>query len=314
MRTCKYDGEDVFSFREQAKHATGATERKERKEVSLHTDHPITIHTYTSGEQGLFVNAYLIETANGVVAVDGTLTCSDSQAFRRLFEALEKPLLAVLVTHAHPDHVAGITELVQGQDVPIIAPAAVKRLMEQTEQAKHAQWGPVYQDEWIRTWTYPNHLVEDREAVLFDGVTYQVYDLGPGGDCDANALWIAEAGSKVAFVGDLIFNGMHSYVADDHVLGWLANLERARTFLQGVETIYLGHGKSGSLDLLKKQRDYLLAYCSTVKELAQGEAKLTEAGKQALVTRMQQYAPDAPLTFMIALGADAVAAELAGRK
>jgi glyoxylase-like metal-dependent hydrolase (beta-lactamase superfamily II) len=282
--------------------------------MSLHTDQPITIHTYTSGEQGLFVNAYLIETANGVVAVDGTLTRSDSQAFRRLFETLEKPLLAVLVTHAHPDHVAGITELVQGQDVPIVATASIKRLMEQTEQAKHAQWGPVYQDEWIRTWTYPNRLVTDREVIPFDGVTYRVYDLGPGGDCGANALWVAEADSKAAFVGDLIFNGMHSYVADDHVLGWLANLERARAFLQGVETIYLGHGNPGSLDLLTKQRDYLLAYCAAVKELTQGEAKLTEAGKQALVTRMQQYTPEAPLTFMIALGADAVAAELARSK
>ena len=282
--------------------------------MSLHTHQSITIHTYTSGELGLFVNAYLIETPNGVVAVDGTLTRSDSQAFRNLFEAIRKPLLAVLVTHAHPDHVAGITELIQGQDVPIVASAAIKQLMERTEQAKHAQWGPVYQGEWIRTWTYPNHLVEDREAITFDGVTYRVYDLGPGGDCDANALWVVETGSKAAFVGDLIFNGMHSYVADDHILGWLANLERARTFLQGVETIYIGHGKPGSLDLLDKQRDYLLAYCAAVKELAQGEAELTEAGKQTLVTRMQQHAPEASLTFMIALGADAVAAELAGRK
>ncbi len=282
--------------------------------MSFHTDQPITIHTYTSGEQGLFVNAYLIETPDGVVAVDGTLTRSDSRAFRSLYETLEKPLLAVLVTHAHPDHVAGITELVQGKDVPIVALASVKRLMEQTEQAKHAQWGPVYQDEWIRTWTYPNRLLKDRETITFDGITYRAYDLGPGGDCDANAIWIAETDPKVAFVGDLIFHGMHSYVADDHLLGWLANLERARIFLQDVETIYLGHGEHGSLELLDAQRDYLLTYCAAVKELAQGEAKLTEAAKQALVTRMQQYAPEAPLTFMIALGADAVAAELARRK
>jgi glyoxylase-like metal-dependent hydrolase (beta-lactamase superfamily II) len=279
--------------------------------MSFHTPQSITIHTYTSGEQGLFVNAYFIETTNGVVAVDGTLTRSDSQAFRRLFETLEKPLLAVLVTHAHPDHVAGITELVQGKDVPIVALASVKRLMEQTEQAKHAQWGPVYQEEWIRTWTYPDRLVEDGEALTFDGITYRVYDLGPGGDCDANAMWVVEADRNVAFVGDLIFHEMHSYVADAHLLSWLANLERARILLQDVETIYLGHGKPGSLDLLNAQRDYLLTYCAAVKELAQGEAKLTETARQALVTRMQEYAPDAPLTFMIALGADAVAAELA---
>ncbi len=282
--------------------------------MSSHANQPIAIHTHTSGEQGLFANAYLIETANGVVAVDGTLTRSESRAFRRLCETLDKPLLAVLVTHAHPDHVAGITELVQGKDVPIVALASIKLLMEQTEQAKHAQWGPVYQEEWIRTWTYPNRLLKDRETITFDGLTYRVYDLGPGGDCDANAIWVVEAEPSVAFVGDLIFHGMHSYVADDHLLDWLINLERARIFLRGVETIYLGHGKPGSLALLDAQRDYLLTYCVAVKELARGEEKLTETAKADLVTRMQQYAPGAPLTFMISLGADAVAASLAGRK
>ncbi|GHO70290.1 hypothetical protein KSC_091820 [Ktedonobacter sp. SOSP1-52] len=49
-------------------------------------------------------------------------------------------------------------------------------------------------------------------------ITYQVYDLGPSGDCDANALWVVETEPGVAFVGDLVFNGMHSYVADDHLI------------------------------------------------------------------------------------------------
>jgi hypothetical protein len=52
--------------------------------------------------------------------------------------------------------------------------------------------------------------------------------LGPGGDCDANGIWIIESTPHVAFVGDLVFNGTHMYTADDHVLAWLANLEIAR--------------------------------------------------------------------------------------
>ena len=281
--------------------------------MTITTTQAITIHTHASGELGIFANAYALETANGVVAIDATLTKSESRAFRAEIATLGKPLLAVLVTHAHPDHIAGITELVHGSDVPVVALASVKALMEQTEAAKHAQWGPVYQQEWIQTWTYPTQLVEDRETVVFDGVTYRVYDLGPGGDCDANAIWVVETEPKVAFVGDLVFNGIHSYVADDHILGWLANLERARVLLQDIETIYLGHGKPGSLDLLNTQREYLLAYCAAVKEFVQGAPALTEAGKQALIARMEQYLPAAPLTFLIGLGADAVAAELAGR-
>ncbi|GHO58027.1 hypothetical protein [Ktedonobacter robiniae] len=56
------------------------------------------------------------------------------------------------------------------------------------------------------------------EGLLVYFITYQVYDLGPGGDCGANALWVVETEPGVAFVGDLVFNGTHSYVADDPLI------------------------------------------------------------------------------------------------
>jgi glyoxylase-like metal-dependent hydrolase (beta-lactamase superfamily II) len=49
------------------------------------------------------VNAYLVETDNGVVAVDSLLTVTESRAMRAAPERLGKPLLAVLLTHSHPD-------------------------------------------------------------------------------------------------------------------------------------------------------------------------------------------------------------------
>jgi glyoxylase-like metal-dependent hydrolase (beta-lactamase superfamily II) len=72
------------------------------------------VHTYRSGESGLFVNSYLVQGAEGVVAIDTPLLLSDGRAFRARFEALGKPLLGVLVTHPHPDHYNTITELLSG--------------------------------------------------------------------------------------------------------------------------------------------------------------------------------------------------------
>ena len=76
------------------------------------------IHTHMSGEKGIFVNGYLIETADGVVAIDSALTVSESKA-----NSINKPLLAILLTHPHPDHVAGVTYLLTSSsaDVPIIS-------------------------------------------------------------------------------------------------------------------------------------------------------------------------------------------------
>src|SRR4051794_30496543 len=104
----------------------------------------VTIHTHACGEGGIFVNAYLVETSNGVVAVDATLSESESRGLRAELEALGKPLLAVLVTHPHPDHVAGITNLVAGDSPRIIATEPVLELMRRLEEPKRKQWTPVY--------------------------------------------------------------------------------------------------------------------------------------------------------------------------
>ena len=161
--------------------------------------------------------------------------------------------------------------------------------------------------------------MRDGEALTFDGITYRVHDLGPGGDSAVNALWVMEGGAtgdgtpqSVAFVGDLVFNGTHAYMAGGYILAWLANLERFRPLLAQVTTLYPGHGEPGTVVLVDAQRDYLLSYCAAVRDISGGAASLTEHGKQQLVARMEQVRPGAPLAFMIALSADAVAAELAG--
>src|SRR4051812_40275377 len=52
------------------------------------------VHVYQSAESGIFANAYLVETAHGIVAIDTTLTNSDSNALLAKLAALHKPLLA----------------------------------------------------------------------------------------------------------------------------------------------------------------------------------------------------------------------------
>ena len=71
-----------------------------------------TIHRFPEKQEGAFVNAYLVETSTGVVAVDGLLTVSASKAMRDGLERIGKPLRAVLVTQAHPDHYAGLAQIV----------------------------------------------------------------------------------------------------------------------------------------------------------------------------------------------------------
>ena len=84
-----------------------------------------TIHRFPVEHEGAFVNAYVVETASGVVAVDGLLQVSAGKEMRAAIERLGKPLLAALLTHSHPDHYAALGEVVAGDDVPIYAPQGV---------------------------------------------------------------------------------------------------------------------------------------------------------------------------------------------
>jgi len=275
----------------------------------------VTIHTHACGEGGIFVNAYLVESPRGLVAIDATLSESESKAFRQEVEATGKPLLAVLVTHPHPDHVAGITNLV-GRDAPkIIATQPVLDLMRQLEEPKREQWTPVFGAEWVQRWTYPNVVVKSGDKLTFDGVTYAVLDIGAGGDSDANAVWFIESPKRTAFLGDLTFNGTHSYVADGHLLGWLANLALLDRLCAGMEVVFPGHGAAGApRTLMSAQRDYLLTLAAHVKELAAGAPQLSDEGKKELERRMVAYLPDAGLTFLIGMNADPIARELNGIK
>jgi glyoxylase-like metal-dependent hydrolase (beta-lactamase superfamily II) len=269
------------------------------------------VHVYQSGERGIFANAYLVETEKGVIAIDATLSNSDSKALRALLDGLHKPLLAVLLTHGHPDHYNGVTNLVRNAHVPVVATEGVAKVIHRDDAAKQAQWQPVFKEEWPMARTFPNTVAVDGGILQFDGVSFTVRDLGPG-ESDADSIWIVTAPSiKLAFVGDVVLEGVHAYLSDGHSQRWLHNIDRVRDLVSGARRLYPGHGESGGLELLDHQRDYLGMYRSTVASLANGATKLTDSQKNDLQARMLEYRQTERLQFLIKLGADPIAAELA---
>ena len=280
-------------------------------QVQEQTEITTRVHRYASGESGIRANAYLIETSAGVVAVDATLTVSDANNLRGLLDSLKRPLLAVLITHGHPDHYNGVTELVAGAELPIIATAGVDHVIRDWDAKKEEQWKPVFGDEWPTKRTFPNRIAQNGESFVFGDLIFTVHDLGPG-ESHHDSYWIADDGhNRLAFVGDLAFNGEHSYVSDGHTTRWLKHLENTREALEGVARIYPGHGPAGGEELFDRQRDYLERYREVVRSLANCRSTLTEADKKVLTARMVDYLPEGKINFLISAGADAVAAELA---
>ena len=267
------------------------------------------VHAYRSGESGLFVNSYLVEGAEGVVAIDSPLLLSDGRAFRARLEALRKPLLGVLVTHPHPDHYNTITELLAGEEVPIIAHRDVDREIRAKDDAKRAQWRPLFGDEWPASATFPNRTVADEESVALGDLRFTAWDFGPC-ESESETVWLLGDG-EVAFVGDLAFNGTHAYLADGHTDEWLDAIDRAEESLAGVRMLYVGHGAPAAPTVLADQRRYLLMAREAIGRAARRRGELSEDEANRVASVMDRYAPSAPLSWLVGAGAPAVAAELA---
>ena len=268
-----------------------------------------TVHTYRSGETGLFVNSYLVEGDEGVVAIDAPLLLSDGHAYRARLEALKKPLLGVLVTHPHPDHYNTITELLAGDDAPVIAHRDVDAEIRAKDDVKRAQWSPMFGDEWPASATFPNRTVADEESVELGDLRFTAWDFGPC-ESESETVWLLGDG-ETAFIGDLAFNGTHSYLADGHTDAWLQAIDRAEEALAGVGTLYVGHGASTEPAVLAEQRRYLLTVREAIGRVGDGRAELSVDEANRVVSLMERYAPSAPLSWLVGAGASAVAAELA---
>jgi glyoxylase-like metal-dependent hydrolase (beta-lactamase superfamily II) len=267
---------------------------------------PPVVHRFPVAQEGAFVNAYLVETPAGVVAVDSLLTVSESRAMRQALERLEKPLKAVLLTHSHPDHYAGLAQLVAGDDVPIIAPQGVIDMIARDDAAKDAIVGPMFGEEWPSRRIFPNTPIRDGESVIFDDVQFTVIDLGPS-ESPHDSPWILGADAQVVFLGDQIYDHKQCYLADGFHREWLANIATLRERFRDDATFYVGHGGPVGGEMWDWQRGYIETFLAAV-----GEADWAhpEQAKAAVVARIKDYEPSDELQILMKLSIEPVARQL----
>jgi glyoxylase-like metal-dependent hydrolase (beta-lactamase superfamily II) len=271
------------------------------------------IEQVASPAEGILANAYLVETPDGVVAIDATLRVSDARVVRARIAALGKPLLGVLLTHGHPDHYNGVAIVTAAPDVPVIATREVDAVIRADDKGKEAQWRPMFGDEWPSSRRFPTRTIGDGETARLGGLDFRVHALGPA-ESHADSYWTIDGVPGVAFVGDLVFSGTQSFLTDAHTAAWLRALDALEHALPPGATLYPGHGKPGGPALIATQRRYLERVRTEIRRLSPTGAPLDDAARAQLLAAVKQVEPSAALEFLVGLGADAVAAELAAER
>jgi hydroxyacylglutathione hydrolase len=156
---------------------------------------PLTIRTFTSPVFGQ--NAYLVSCAStgAHIAIDpGGLAAEMAAAL----ESAGTELRAIVLTHAHLDHIEGVAELVAATGAPVhLHPGDLPLYNAAAQQA--AMFGHR-----VRTPPPPDHELAAGQVMTVGECRLEVRHV-PGHSPGHVLLYSAEAG--VAFVGDVVFEG-----------------------------------------------------------------------------------------------------------
>jgi glyoxylase-like metal-dependent hydrolase (beta-lactamase superfamily II) len=252
------------------------------------------------------VNAYLVEGERQLVAIDGTLTVSGGRALRERIEAIGKPLMGLLLTHAHPDHYGGAVEAVAGSEAPIVATAGVDAAIRRDDETKEQILRPMFGDEWPSERAFPTQLVEPGEELAFGDIELAVRDLGPG-ESPHDSIWFLGEDRETVFSGDQGYNHMHCFLADGYWESWLANLDSLAADLPASAVLMPGHGDQAGRELLDWQRGYIERFIEAVQAADWSNA---ERAKEQVVEAMGSYQPGNDLRFLMELSIEPVASKL----
>ena len=212
-------------------------------------------------------NIHLLQGAGGNIGVsagaDGILIVDDE--FLPLAEKIDaalgklsaQPLQYVINTHVHGDHVGGNAYF--GKKAKIIASDNLrKRLAAQTNTVPEAL--PVI--------TYSHDT-----SLYFNGEEVRIIAFGPGHTDGDSAVYFTD--SKVIHLGDQYVNGRFPYVDvanGGDVSGYLKNIDSVLGWLPEDVKVIPGHGVVGTLDDLRRFRDFVAESIALVqKDIAAGK-------------------------------------------
>jgi glyoxylase-like metal-dependent hydrolase (beta-lactamase superfamily II) len=233
------------------------------KEPAAAAPRALEVSSFTGSEGGFLVNSILILGEKKAVLIDAQLTKSDAMNLIALVQKSGRELETVLITHAHPDHFLGLEFVkVAFPQAKIVASPAVAEAIKSKGDAMLNYWKPMYKENVASKVIVPDVISSDAIVLEDTPLKLESVDLA-----EAEHQTLIRIPSQNAIVaGDLVYGGVHLWLAEGRPTQWTAALAKIRETADEQTAIYAGHGTSGKgVTLLDANITYLNDYNNAVQ-------------------------------------------------
>lgn len=276
----------------------------------------VTVHRYYTSPPFEVINYYAVETDEGLIVMDTGRLLSQARYAIEELQKLDKPVLAILLTHPHSDHYGGLPAFVEAfGDVPIYASQTTRDSIETDSlgyiAARNEQLGKDFPNQ--ADIPLPTNIVTDGEELVLGGVPLVVRDF-PANEAETTTAYYLPD-QEVMFVGDLLNTGKHPGLFEGHSANWLDVLDTLQTDYPNLVKTYEGHGSSESpQDAISRQSEYIIFFRELVTEALDGDGEVSDEEKATIVTQVETRYPDYEASLLlpglIEVNVDGVAEEL----
>ena len=234
-------------------------------------------------------NGALLVGDRAALLVDPGLTPAHARRFLAAARTVtELPLVAAVLTHAHPDHALGAITLAQREFALIAHPLTRRGL---AEQGAHWRDGILGDSELVLS--LPGETVADRQVYDLGGLSVEVFHPGPAHTLGDLVVWVPDEGLLIT--GDLLLANSCPDLGGGSLAGWIDALDELIALQP--EHVLPGHFELSTVSELRRFADYLGAvqertaaalvqHGATVAKLA-GDRQATTSAVSAAVAQVE---------------------------